>query len=85
MDVTIYDVDSAALAMEALRFGNADIAMNIDGGSLVGWNAYDLEVLAADTKDDEKHSTMHMLGFSKVGRWKLHSMMEMTIQTHSVC
>ena len=32
MDVTIYDVDSAALAMEALRFGNADIAMNIDGG-----------------------------------------------------
>ena len=53
MDVTIYDVDSAALAMEALRFGNADIAMNIDGGpAWVGWNAYDLEVLAADTKDD---------------------------------
>ena len=53
MDVTIYDVDSAALAMEALRFGNADIAMNIDGGpAWVGWNAYNLEVLAADTKDD---------------------------------
>ena len=53
MDVTIYDVDSAALAMEALRFGNADIAMNIDGGpAWVGWNAYGLEVLAADTKDD---------------------------------
>ena len=53
MDVTIYDVDSANLAMEALRFGNADLAMNIDGGpAWVGWNAYDLEVLAADTKSD---------------------------------
>ena len=40
MNVTIYDVDSPELAMEALRFGNADIAMNIDGGpAWVGWNA----------------------------------------------
>ena len=53
MNVTIYDVDSPELAMEALRFGNADIAMNIDGGpAWVGWNAYDLDVLAADTKSD---------------------------------
>ena len=37
--------------MEALRFGNADIAMNIDGGpAWVGWNAYGLDVMAADTK-----------------------------------
>ena len=53
MDVKIYEVGSSGLAMEALRFGNADIAMNIDGGpAWVGWNAYGLDVMAADTKSD---------------------------------
>jgi melanoma-associated antigen p97 len=53
MDVSIYDIGSSGLAMEALRFGNADIAMNIDGGpAWVGWNAYGLDVMAADTKSD---------------------------------
>ena len=53
MDVSLYDVGSSGIAMEALRFGNADIAMNIDGGpAWVGWNAYGLEVMAADTKSD---------------------------------
>ena len=53
MDVSIYDIGSSGVAMEALRFGNADIAMNIDGGpAWVGWNAYGLEVMAADTKSD---------------------------------
>lgn len=53
MDVSIYNVGSSGLAMEALRFGNADIAMNIDGGpAWVGWNAYGLDVMAADTKSD---------------------------------
>ena len=53
MDVSLYDVGSSGIAMEALRFGNADIAMNIDGGpAWVGWNAYDLDVMAADTKSD---------------------------------
>ncbi len=53
MDVSIYDVGSPGIAMEALRFGNADIAMNIDGGpAWVGWNAYGLEVMAADVKSD---------------------------------
>ena len=51
MDVSIYNVGSSGLAMEALRFGNADIAMNIDGGpAWVGWNAYGLDVMAADTQ-----------------------------------
>ena len=65
MDVSIYDVGSAGIAMEALRFGNADIAMNIDGGpAWVGWNAYALEVMAADTKDDgrayyDAHAWVH--------------------------
>ena len=53
MDVSLYDVGSSGIAMEALRFGNADIAMNIDGGpAWVGWNAYGLDVMAADTKSD---------------------------------
>lgn len=53
MNVKIYEVGSSGLAMEALRFGNADIALNIDGGpAWVGWNAYGLDVLAADTKSD---------------------------------
>ena len=53
MDVSLYDVGSSGIAMEALRFGNADIAMNIDGGpAWVGWNAYELDVMAADTKSD---------------------------------
>ena len=53
MDVSLYDIGSSGLAMEALRFGNADIAMNIDGGpAWVGWNAYGLDVMAADTKSD---------------------------------
>ena len=53
MNVKIYEVGSSGLAMEALRFGNADIAMNIDGGpAWVGWNAYGLGVMAADTKSD---------------------------------
>ena len=53
MNVKIYEVGSSGLAMEALRFGNADIAMNIDGGpAWVGWNAYGLDVMAADTKSD---------------------------------
>ena len=53
MDVSIYDVGSTSIAIESLRFGNADIAMNLDGGpAWVAWNAYDLEVMAADTKSD---------------------------------
>ncbi|MAU73628.1 MAG: hypothetical protein CMA22_00070, partial [Euryarchaeota archaeon] len=53
MDVSLYDVGSSGIAMEALRFGNADIAINIDGGpAWVGWNAYELDVMAADTKSD---------------------------------
>ena len=53
MDVSLYDVGSSGIAMEALRFGNADMAMNIDGGpAWVGWNAYGLDVMAADTKND---------------------------------
>ena len=34
--------------VEALRFGNADIALMDAGAAWVGWQQYGLEVLAAD-------------------------------------
>ena len=52
MDVSLYPIDSEGAALEALRFGNAHLAF-LDGGSAwVGWQQYDLEVMAADQKSD---------------------------------
>jgi ABC-type phosphate/phosphonate transport system substrate-binding protein len=50
--VEIYPITSDALALEALRFGSADIAF-LDGGSgWMGWKKYGLEVMAADMNAD---------------------------------
>ncbi|MED5398570.1 MAG: PhnD/SsuA/transferrin family substrate-binding protein, partial [Candidatus Thermoplasmatota archaeon] len=51
-DVTLYSVDSDGAMIEALRFGNADIALMDGGAAWVGWQQYDLQVLAADQKSD---------------------------------
>ena len=51
-DVTLYSIDSEGAMIEALRFGNADIAIMDGGSAWVGWQQYDLEVLAADQKSD---------------------------------
>ena len=51
-DVTLYNVDSEGAMIEALRFGNADIAIMDGGAAWVGWQQYDLQVLAADQKSD---------------------------------
>ncbi len=51
-DVSIYSVDSEGAMIEALRFGNADIAIMDGGAAWVGWQQYDLEVLGADQKGD---------------------------------
>ena len=52
MKVEIYPITSDALALEALRFGSADIAF-LDGGSgWMGWKKYGLEVMAADMNAD---------------------------------
>jgi ABC-type phosphate/phosphonate transport system substrate-binding protein len=51
-DVTLYNTDSEGAMIEALRFGNADIAIMDGGSAWVGWQQYDLEVLAADQKSD---------------------------------
>ncbi|MCH2428747.1 MAG: PhnD/SsuA/transferrin family substrate-binding protein [Candidatus Thalassarchaeum sp.] len=51
-EVTLYSVDSEGAMIEALRFGNADIALMDGGAAWVGWQQYDLQVLAADQKSD---------------------------------
>ena len=51
-DVSIYNVDSEGAMIEALRFGNADIAIMDGGSAWVGWQQYDLDVLGADQKSD---------------------------------
>ena len=51
-DVSIFSVDSEGAMVEALRFGNADIALMDAGAAWVGWQQYDLEVLAADLNID---------------------------------
>jgi len=51
-EVSLYSVDSEGAMIEALRFGNADIALMDGGAAWVGWQQYDLQVLAADQKSD---------------------------------
>lgn len=51
-DVSIYNVNSEGAMIEALRFGNADIAIMDGGAAWVGWQQYNLQVLAADQKSD---------------------------------
>ena len=51
-DITINTVDSKVAMLEALRFGNVDIAYMDSGNAWIGWNEYGTEVLAADQKSD---------------------------------
>jgi len=51
-DVSLLSVDSEGAMVEALRFGNADIALMDVGAAWVGWQQYGLEVLAADLNLD---------------------------------
>jgi hypothetical protein len=52
LSVELYAITSDGMALEALRFGHADIAF-LDGGSAwLGWQNYGLDVIAADQNDD---------------------------------
>ena len=51
-DVSLFSVDSEGAMVEALRFGNADIALMDAGAAWVGWQQYGLQVLAADLNLD---------------------------------
>ena len=51
-DVSVFIVNSEVAMIEALRFGNADVAMMDSGSAWIGWNQYGLESLGADQKSD---------------------------------
>ena len=51
-DVSIFSVDSEGAMVEALRFGNADIAIMDAGSAWMGWQQYNLGVMAADLNID---------------------------------
>jgi len=53
-DVSIFNVASEGAMIEALRFGNADIAVMDAGSGWIGWQQHGLEVLAADLNEDGK-------------------------------
>ena len=50
MDVELYPITSEGAIIEALRFGNADIAFMDGGAAWVGWKQYGLATMAADQK-----------------------------------
>jgi ABC-type phosphate/phosphonate transport system substrate-binding protein len=52
MNVELYPVTSEGAIIEALRFGNADIAFMDGGAAWMGWQEYGLAAMAADTKSD---------------------------------
>ena len=51
-DVSVFTVNSEVAMIEALRFGNADVAMMDSGTAWIGWKQYGLESLGADQKSD---------------------------------
>ena len=60
MEVELYTTQSEGAMLEALRFGNADIAIMDGGAAWVGWQHYGLDVLAADQNSDGRtHYTAH--------------------------
>ena len=52
VQVTLYPVASEGAIIEALRFGNADIAFMDGGSAWMGWKEYGLAAMAADMKSD---------------------------------
>ena len=46
-DVSVFTVNSEVAMIEALRFGNADVAMMDSGTAWIGWNQSGLESLGA--------------------------------------
>tara|TARA_B000000557_G_scaffold61121_1_gene47884 strand:- start:299 stop:2422 length:2124 start_codon:yes stop_codon:yes gene_type:complete len=52
VEVSLYPITSEGSIIEALRFGNADIAFMDGGSAWVAWKQYGLATMAADTKSD---------------------------------
>ena len=53
VNVNLYDVSSEGMIIQALRFGNADIAFLEGGPAWIGWKEYGLSVLAVETTTAE--------------------------------
>ena len=51
-NIEVYPITSDSLALEALRFGSADMAFLDGGAAWMGWKSYGLEAMAADMKSD---------------------------------
>ena len=49
INVNLYDVSSEGMIIQALRYGNADIAFLEGGPAWIGWQEYALSVLAVET------------------------------------
>lgn len=49
INVNLYDVSSEGMIIQALRYGNADIAFLEGGPAWIGWQEYGLSVLAVET------------------------------------
>ena len=54
--VEIYAITSDSLALEALRFGGADMAFLDGGAAWMGWQQYGLEAMAASLNSDGRPS-----------------------------
>ena len=52
LNIELYPITSDSLALEALRFGSADMAFLDGGAAWMGWQSYGLEAMAADMKSD---------------------------------
>ena len=52
LNIELYPITSDSLALEALRFGSADMAFLDGGAAWMGWKSYGLEAMAADMKSD---------------------------------
>jgi len=58
--VELYPITSDALALQALRFGSADMAFMDGGAGWLGWQQYGLEAMAADQNADGRtHYNAH--------------------------
>lgn len=51
-EVTLYPIASDNAAIEALRFGHADVAFLDGGAGFIAWKSHGLEVVLADQKSD---------------------------------
>ena len=82
MDVSLYPIDSEGAALQALRFGNADIAL-MDGGQRgLDGNSMASMLLQPIKNPMEEHTTAHMPLCSKIQKLPKPTLMMIQQQTH---